>query len=81
MEIDQIKNFSNSLFDNEIELKNYILNELNDMNNRPDDRTIIDTIDEMIDDRDLVINRLVTEIDVYQQKKKAKKVEIKHLAG
>ena len=76
MELDEIQNFSNSLFDNnEVELKNYILEELNGnmMENRPDDKTIIDTIDEMIDDRDLVINRLVTEIDVYQIKKRDKK--------
>ena len=76
MELDEIQNFSNSLFDNnEVELKNYILEELNGnmMENRPDDKTIIDTIDEMIDDRDLVINRLVTEIDVYQKKKRDKK--------
>ena len=71
MEEDRIKFFSNSLFDKEDELKEYILEELPNVmeENIIDKNTVIDTIDEMIDDRDLVINRLVTEISIYQKKK------------
>ena len=75
MEKDRIIFFSNSLFDKEDELKQYILDELpNVMNDHMfDNNTVIDTIDEMIDDRDLVINRLVTEISIYQKKKQEKR--------
>ena len=75
MENDRIKSFSNSLFDKEDELKEYILEELRNVmeENILDKNTVIDTIDEMIDDRDLVINRLVTEISIYQKKKQEKR--------
>ena len=75
MEEDRIKFFSNSLFDKEDELKEYILEELPNVmeENIIDKNTVIDTIDEMIDDRDLVINRLVTEISIYQKKKQEKR--------